>query len=81
LYEGILRTQVPQDRVQVGSLSRVSAAQRISAMPRETVTLACTVCKERNYTVTKNKRTHPDRVEVRKFCPKCQKHVLHRESR
>ncbi|MCA9410308.1 MAG: 50S ribosomal protein L33 [Candidatus Omnitrophica bacterium] len=50
-------------------------------MPRNKIALACTECKSRNYTVTKNKQIHPERVEVKKFCPRCGKHVLHRESR
>jgi len=48
---------------------------------RENITLECTVCKERNYTNTKNKRTHTQRVEFRKFCPRCNKHTVHKETR
>ena len=50
-------------------------------MPRDIITLACTECKERNYTTTKNKRLHPDRVEYKKYCPRCRKHQPHRETR
>jgi large subunit ribosomal protein L33 len=48
-------------------------------MPREIITLACTECKRRNYTTTKNKRKHQDRLELRKYCKWCRKHTLHRE--
>jgi len=48
-------------------------------MPREIITLACTECKRRNYTTTKNKRKHQDRLELRKYCKWCKKHTLHRE--
>ncbi|GAB6933993.1 50S ribosomal protein L33 [Calditerricola satsumensis] len=48
---------------------------------RVIVTLECTQCKHRNYTTTKNKRTHPDRLELRKYCKHCNSHVLHRETR
>ncbi len=48
---------------------------------RELVILACTVCKDRNYTTTKNKRKHPDRLEHKKYCRKCSKHTLHKETR
>ncbi|HDL78641.1 MAG TPA: 50S ribosomal protein L33 [Bacteroidetes bacterium] len=48
---------------------------------RDIVTLECTVCKERNYTTTKNKRTHPERIEVKKYCPRCNKHTTHKETR
>ncbi|MCL6457546.1 MAG: 50S ribosomal protein L33 [Gorillibacterium sp.] len=48
---------------------------------RVTITLACTESGERNYTMTKNKRNHPDCMELRKYCPKLRKHTLHRETR
>ncbi len=48
---------------------------------RDQITLACNDCKRRNYTATKNKRKHPDRVEFKKFCPFCRKHTLHKETR
>ena len=43
--------------------------------------LACTECKERNYTSSKNKRNDPGRLEFNKFCPRCRQHRLHRETR
>ena len=46
---------------------------------RTLVTLACTECKRRNYTTTKNKRTTPDRLELKKYCRFERKHTLHRE--
>ncbi len=46
---------------------------------QETITLACTVCKRRNYTLTKNKKKNPDRLELKKFCKFCRKHTLHKE--
>ncbi len=45
------------------------------------ITLACTECRERNYTSTKNRRNDPDRLEQRKFCPRCRTHRVHRETR
>jgi large subunit ribosomal protein L33 len=48
---------------------------------RDKVTLACTECKERNYHTTKNRRKHPDRVEYRKFCPRCNAHTAHKETK
>lgn len=48
---------------------------------RELVILACTVCKNRNYTSTKNKRKHPDRLEHKKYCRFCSKHTVHKETR
>jgi large subunit ribosomal protein L33 len=48
---------------------------------RIVMTLACTECKERNYTSTKNRRNDPGRVELKKYCPRCQTHRLHRETK
>ena len=45
------------------------------------ITLQCTVCKERNYTTTKNKKNDPDRMELNKFCSRCRKHTPHRETK
>ena len=53
----------------------------MAAVTRETVTLACTDCKNRNYTSTKNKRKHPDRLEFKKYCRFCRHHTAHRETR
>jgi len=56
------------------------------------VTLKCTECEDgayntsqkkgRNpitYTTIKNRRNTPQRLELKKFCPKCNRHTLHRE--
>lgn len=48
---------------------------------RTMVTLACTECKRRNYTTSKNKSTNPDRMELKKYCPWCHKHTVHKETR
>lgn len=45
------------------------------------IDLACTECRSRSYTTTKNKRNDPDRLELRKYCPRCRGHRLHREAR
>ena len=45
------------------------------------ITLACTECKERNYTSSKNKRNDPARMELQKFCPRCRVHRTHRETK
>ncbi|RUM89544.1 MAG: 50S ribosomal protein L33 [Thermodesulfatator sp.] len=46
---------------------------------REKIILRCTVCKRRNYTTTKNKRTTPDKLELKKYCPFDRKHTVHKE--
>ena len=45
------------------------------------VTLECTECKRRNYITTKNRRNTPDRLELKKFCSRCGKQTVHRETR
>ena len=45
------------------------------------VTLACTECKERNYTTEKNRRNDPERLEFHKYCKRERKRTLHRETR
>ncbi|MFH1146140.1 MAG: 50S ribosomal protein L33 [Pseudomonadota bacterium] len=48
---------------------------------REIVTLGCTVCKQRNYSTTKNKRTTPEKLEFKKYCRFCRTHTVHKESK
>ncbi|PJF36208.1 MAG: 50S ribosomal protein L33 [Candidatus Thermofonsia Clade 1 bacterium] len=48
---------------------------------RHVIHLACTECKERNYTTYKNRRNDPNRLELRKFCRRCRSHTLHRETK
>ena len=45
----------------------------------EIVTLRCETCKEQNYTVRKNKKSNPDRLEIKKYCSRDKKHTLHKE--
>ncbi len=45
------------------------------------IDLACTECKQRTYTTQKNRRNDPDRIELRKFCPRCRMHRVQREAR
>jgi large subunit ribosomal protein L33 len=48
---------------------------------RPVITLACSECKERNYTSEKNRRNDPTRLEMQKYCPRCRVHTLHRETK
>lgn len=45
------------------------------------VTLVCEECLSRNYSTSKNKKNQTKRLEIRKFCPKCNKHTLHKEAK
>ena len=48
---------------------------------RDIIQLACVDCKNRNYTTTKNKKTTPDKLELKKFCSTCRKHTAHKETK
>lgn len=48
-------------------------------MPRDNIILKCTECGEENYITTKNKKKHPDKLEKKKFCPRCNKSTVHKE--
>ena len=48
---------------------------------RMVVTFACTECKERNYTSEKNRKNDTGRMELKKFCPRCRNHTMHRETK
>ncbi len=37
--------------------------------------------KERNYTSQKNRRNDTNRLEFKKYCKRCRKHTLHRETK
>jgi large subunit ribosomal protein L33 len=48
---------------------------------RDIITLACSECKRRNYTGTKNKKKTTERLEIKKFCPWCRTHTAHKETK
>jgi len=51
------------------------------AEARGTIHLACTECKERTYTTSKNRKNDNQRMELKKYCPRCRVHTLHREAK
>ena len=59
--------------------------ERRQAMPRAEkrvkVTLACDVCKRRNYITMKNRQNDRERIEMKKYCRWDRQHTLHRETR
>ena len=48
---------------------------------RTRITLECTECKQRNYNMTKDKKTHPERMETKKYCRFCKSHTMHKETK
>ena len=47
---------------------------------KKKIILTCSVCLSRNY-VTEKKRSSTERLELMKFCPKCNTHTLHNETK
>jgi large subunit ribosomal protein L33 len=50
-------------------------------MMRQKIILICSICLNRNYTATKRKDATTGRIEMKKFCPHCNAHTLHKESK
>ena len=50
-------------------------------MNRSIINLECSICKERNYSTTKNKRTMQEKLALNKFCKRFRKHTEHKESK
>ena len=48
---------------------------------RIVITLECQECNERNYTTQKNRQNDTQRLELKKFCPRCRVHTLHKETK
>ncbi len=48
---------------------------------REIITLACSQCKQRNYTTTKNKKSTTAKLLLKKYCKFCKTHTEHKETR
>jgi large subunit ribosomal protein L33 len=44
------------------------------------VSLACSVCDSRNYRTTR-KAEQKGRIEMKKYCPKCDRHTMHKETK
>ncbi len=75
-----------RERLPLTAAPNFSERERHSAVAKATdvrpkITLACVECKERNYITRKNRRNDPDRIELRKFCPRDGRHTVHRETR
>ena len=52
------------------------------------ITLECTECRSNlnkrstgvsRYSTQKNRRNNPERLELKKYCPNCNRHTLHKE--
>jgi len=45
------------------------------------IKLECTECGRTNYFSRKNKKTIKERLQIKKHCKWCKKHVLHKETK
>ncbi|MDD3098705.1 MAG: 50S ribosomal protein L33 [Candidatus Pacebacteria bacterium] len=45
------------------------------------VKLQCTECKRINYYTRRNKKTVERKLELKRYCPWCKKHTLHKEGK
>ena len=48
---------------------------------RDIVSLACSECKRRNYSTTRNKKKTTERLSLKKYCPSCRSHTVHKEGK
>lgn len=45
------------------------------------IKMKCSACKRENYFTRKNKKTVERKLELKKFCKTCKKHVTHKEAK
>ncbi len=48
---------------------------------RKKIILICSECLNRNYSTTKKVESSTERLELKKFCPRCNKVTIHKESK
>ena len=46
---------------------------------RVTFLMKCSECGNENYLTEKEKKNNPDRLELKKYCPKYRKMTIHKE--
>ncbi|MEK7546929.1 MAG: 50S ribosomal protein L33 [Patescibacteria group bacterium] len=45
------------------------------------IALKCSVCANRNYYTRKNRKSVERKIELKKYCKKCRKQTVHKETR
>jgi large subunit ribosomal protein L33 len=48
---------------------------------QDIILLQCSGCKNKNYSTTKNKKNTTEKLNLKKYCKHCRKHVLHKETK
>ncbi|OQA52621.1 MAG: 50S ribosomal protein L33 [candidate division WS2 bacterium ADurb.Bin280] len=46
-----------------------------------TLVLECSVCASRNYITQRSNIQPVKKIEIKKHCPKCKKHTVHKEGK
>lgn len=49
-------------------------------MAQKKFALACSECGQRNYKMTPTQAGASERLELKKFCKRCKKHTLHKQT-
>jgi large subunit ribosomal protein L33 len=50
-------------------------------MKKRQVRLECTECREINYLTYRNPKSVAEKLELNKFCPRCRKVTIHKETK
>lgn len=45
------------------------------------IKMECSGCKKINYQSTRNKKTLKTRLQMKKYCKTCKKHLMHKETK
>ena len=48
---------------------------------RDLFKLSCENCGKDNYVTDKNRRNMPEKFRIKKYCPKCRSHHVHKEGK
>lgn len=59
----------------------LAARRSEGSIMRDKIKLESTAGTGHFYTTTKNKKTTPDKLEIKKFDPKARKHVVYKETK
>ncbi len=50
-------------------------------MATDVIAMVCQECKSKNYYTKKSKKLQREKLELKKYCPKCNKRTIHKEGK
>ncbi|WP_406617113.1 50S ribosomal protein L33 [Mycoplasmopsis adleri] len=50
-------------------------------MLKKKISLSCEECHKLNYSTSKSLSSSANRIMIKKYCPNCKKHTLHKEEK